>query len=240
MNPRLARSRPLLARLLLVSNMISFSPVERIRASKLFSAQGLTLVKLLLTVGIGILVLGTAAVVMTTHLRSTAAAERAQRVRDAANRLNYFLQVEAGEAASITAPASVVQAACTSAPGSQSLFTLNIPLPTGTLAAISTTGNANLATTPIHYYNSNGNLIRCGPAINQNGSLNLLATIVYSENVVASRTTLTLQSCDGTTTSSRAVAYRASFAEATASGAQSYQPPCEIARAKSFFVVDPP
>lgn len=213
----------------------------KIQSARALSSLAFTLVELLVTVALGSLVLGATVVVLTTHLRSTASAERAQRVRDAANRLNYFLQVEVGEAASITTNTSITQAACTSAPNSRSLFTLNIPLPAGTLAAISTTGNANLTTTPIHFYVSNNDLIRCGPAINQNGSLDLSgSTISYNQNVISSTTNLVLQACGSTTTNARAVAYRLSFGEASASGLQAYQPACEIARAKSFFVVDPP
>lgn len=186
--------------------------------------------------------LGATIAIITTHIRSAASSERAQRVRYNSNRLNYFLQVEAGEAVSI-ATAQTSSSQCAGAPAS--LFTLNIPLPSGTLAAISTTGNTQLTTTPIHYYISGGNLTRCGPTINRNGSLNLTPpsgsnSITYQEGVISSGTTLTLTTCQGVFTTSRALVYQASFSEATASGSASYQPPCEIARAKSFFVVDPP
>lgn len=186
--------------------------------------RGFTLAELMISLGLGLLVLGATAFVIISHIRSTAASERSQRVRDDANRLNYLLQVEAGEAARIRQ--SVVVSQCAAAPNS--LFTLDIPLPTGTAG-----DPANI--TSVHYYNKGSDFVRCGPSINQNGSLNFSGG--FQEGIVSSGTQLSLVTCQTVITNQRAVAYQASYAEA---GTTAFQPPCEVARAKSFFVADPP
>ncbi|MFN5162961.1 MAG: prepilin-type N-terminal cleavage/methylation domain-containing protein [Cyanobacteriota bacterium] len=192
--------------------------------------RGFTLVELLISLGIGLLVLGATAFVITSHIRSTAASERSQRVRDDANRLNYFLQVEAGEAARIRQNVAISQCSGAGIPSS-SLFTLDIPLPTGT-------AGDPTSIISVHYYNKGSDFARCGPSVNRNGSLNFSGG--FQERIVSSATRLDLKtnlidSCQGVITTSRAVAYQANYLQA---GAIAYQPPCEVARAKSFFVAD--
>lgn len=188
------------------------------------SPKGFTLIELMISLSLGLLVLGATTFVITTHIRSTAASERSQRVRDDANRLNYLLQVEAGEASRIRQNVAVTQ--CAGAPNS--LFTLDIPLPTGTAG-----DSANI--TSVHYYNKGSNFVRCGPSINRNGSLNFSGG--FLEGTVSSGTQLSLVTCQTVNTNQRAVAYQARYSEA---GTTAYQPPCEVARAKSFLVADPP
>jgi Tfp pilus assembly protein PilW len=196
--------------------------------------MGFSLIELMISLGLGLLVLGATAVVALSHVRSTIIAERSQRVRDDGNRLNYLLQVEAGEAARIRQNVSVIEPGCPLAPNS--LFTLDIPLSTGSAAQI--VNNVISNTTSIHYYNKNSNFMRCGPPINRNGSLNTGLGAV--EGVVSSGTALALVTCQGVTTDKRAVAYQATYSEAGAPGSgNAYQPPCEIARAKSFLIEDP-
>ncbi|MCS5700664.1 hypothetical protein NZK32_16605 [Cyanobium sp. FGCU-52] len=194
------------------------------RSESAKARSGFTLLELLVRVGLRTVIFAAAAALITSHIRSTTAAEIAQRVRDDANRLSYFIQTEANEAALVQTGQSL--AACSGATGS-SLFSLVIPRPDGVAG-----DGANVVRS--HYYLNGGNLWRCGPSINRNGSLNYDA---IESGILNSNTTVALVACQGITTVSpgRVVAYQVTFNDAPSG----FTPPCAVARAKSFFVVDP-
>ncbi|KEF41344.1 MAG: hypothetical protein ER33_11895 [Cyanobium sp. CACIAM 14] len=188
--------------------------------------QGFTLPELLVSAVIGLLLMGAVAGVITSHIRSTTIAELAQRVRDDSNRLNYLIQTEASEAATVGQGQTI--SGCTPAPGATtSIFNLNVPRPSGTAAA-----STNVST--IWYYASGGDLRRCGPPILRNGSLDHAATPV--DSIVSANTTLDVGvTCQSTTSGARQIAFQATFNDVPAG----YQPDCAIARARSFIVRDP-
>lgn len=194
------------------------------RASLKQCCSAFTLVELLVTAALGSIIFAAAATLITTHIRSTSAAEIAQRVRDDANRLSYFIQTEANEAALVETGQSL--AACSGATG-VSLFSLVIPRPDGVAG-----DPANIVRS--HYYVNGGNLWRCGPSINRNGSLDYAS---LQNSILNSSTTLALVTCQGITTTNqgRVVSYQTTFNDAPTG----FLPPCAIARAKSFFVIDP-
>ena len=187
---------------------------------------GFTLLEQQVTPVVAQLLMGAAAGVITAHIRTTAAAELTQRVRDDSNRLNYLIQTEASEAASMGQGQTI--AGCTPASGATtSIFNLNVPRPTGTAA-----DSTNIST--IWYYASGGDLRRCGPPILRNGSLDHTATPV--DSLVSANTVLDAAvTCQSTTSGPRQIAFRSTFNDVPAG----YQPDCAIARAKSFIVRDP-
>lgn len=198
------------------------------------ASSGFTILELILTSVIGCLLFVVMASVIVSHIRTTSRAELAQRVRDDANRINYFIQTEASESSSVD-PAPTAIACASSSAGGTPLFGLNVPI---------NTGESDLPTNVVRivYYTAGGNLRRCGPAINANGSLVYTGDPV--DGIVSTNTTLTVLSggttCQGSVTDTRQVAYRLLFNDVTISGVPAnFQPPCALARAKSFFVSDP-
>lgn len=199
------------------------------------SYSGFTLLELLIASVLGSLVFSTLASMIVAHIRSTSSSELAARVRNDANRIDYFIQTEASEAASIgTAAVSNCPA---SVAGGATLFNFNVPVDTGQADDLTNV-------VQIFYYTANGDLRRCGPPILGNGRLNYAGTPV--DSIVSTNTTVTLQivsngaQCGGAVLSNRQVPYRLVFSDLSVSGvAANYQPPCEIARAKSYFVTEP-
>lgn len=187
-----------------------------------------SLVELLIAVVAGVALVSSVSYGITTQLRSTQIAELAQRTRDDANRLNYLIQTEASEAVT-TAQGQTISNCASGANGKTSLFSLTIPRPTAQFDDLS-----NIAT--IYYYSdTNGgitDLRRCGPAILRNGSLSFSSNV---DGIVNANTALTLVTCQGTASSNREVAYQLQLNDL----AGGYRPPCAIARAKAFRVVDP-
>lgn len=191
--------------------------------------RGFSLVELLISVVAGASLISAIAYTIAGQLRTARTQEQTQRTRDDATRLNYLIQTEASEAYT-TATAVVISNCASPGNGKTALFSLTIPRPTSQFDDL-----ANVVT--IHYYSDTNagvtDLRRCGPAINQNGSLNF-ATMV--DGVVSANTSLSLVTCNGTSSSSREVAYQLQLNDVSGG----YRPPCSIARAKAFRVVDPP
>jgi len=90
-------------------------------------SRAFTLVELLITAAIGSIIFAAGAILVTTHIRSTTAAEVAQRVRDDSNRLSYFIQTEANE--SVLVRTGQARSGC--AVSGNSLFSFDIPRPDG-------------------------------------------------------------------------------------------------------------
>lgn len=198
------------------------------------SGAGFTLLELLISLALGSLIFSTLASMIVAHIRSTSVSELAAQVRNDSNRIDYFIQTEAAEAASI---GTAVIANCPAVGGGAALFNFNVPVNTGRADDLTNVVR-------IFYYTANGNLRRCGPPILANGRLNYTGAPV--DSIVSTNTTVTLQTvannaqCGGAVLTNRQVPYRLVFNDLTVSGtAANYQPPCEIARAKSYFVTEP-
>lgn len=206
---------------------LSLKSIQRRRLAALNQCtdpnSGFSLIELLITVAIGSLIFSAGATLVTSHIRSSTKAEIGQRIRDDSNRLGYFIQTEANESALVRTGQPLSGCSVSG----NSIFSFDIPLPTG-LAGDPT----NVVRT--YYYQNGSDLRRCGPSINRNGSLNY-ATI--QDYVLNTNTTLVLTPCNGISTANpgRAVAYQVTFNDAPGG----VTPPCSVARAKSFFVVDP-
>lgn len=212
-------------------------PARRLRAPgqswvsgrKPSSRRGFTLLELLIAVVLGSAVLSSVITVITGHVRGTRTQELAQRTRDDATRLNYLIQTEASEAFTTT-PGAVISNCAAAANGQTSLFGLTIPRPTAQFDDVN-----NVAV--IYYYSATNagstDLKRCGPPIRQNGSLDFGASPV--DGIVSANTTLSLVTCNGTSTSSREVAYQLQLNDVS----PPYTPACAIARARAFRVQDP-
>ncbi|WP_225867193.1 hypothetical protein [Cyanobium sp. PCC 7001] len=163
---------------------------------------------------------------MLNHMLSVRQVERGQRTREDANRFNYLVAVEAGEASDITYNTAL--AGC--ADSGTSLVSFVIPRPAGTYADATNVSR-------VFYYNQNGDIRRCGPPSNRNGVLNHGGANVTG--VVARRTTMAIVNAGGGCTeasTNRAVVYNLTFAN---SGGGDYSN-CQVARAKTVFICNPP
>lgn len=129
------------------------------------TSKGFTLVELLVTLSIGSLVLIATVFTLTSHFRTTALLEARNRLQDHWGRVNLLLEAEIAEADTITTDGTC--------DGVSSLLTLNIR----------STDEAN-STTAIRYaVNGNGDLVRCGPPVAANGSLDFAAATTTSRLV---------------------------------------------------------
>lgn len=220
-------------------------PAFRFRACQ-HPVAAFSLVELLISVVLGVALVSAVSYVITGQIRGTQDTERAQRTRDDATRLNYLIQTEASEAVQLVDPArsaDLVIAGCpayangdASPNGTTALFVLQIPLPAGNIDQ--RVADNIPPTAPIYYYARNGDLHRCGPAIQRNGSLDLSVSngaVALVPGVVSANTTLTLVTCNSTASSNREVGYQLQLNDVTGG----YRPPCAIARAKAFRVCDP-
>lgn len=132
--------------------------------------SGFTLVELLLVLALGGTVLGVAGAILLANIRSTIALEQNQQALNELARVSAFIEMEIGEAVAeesrpaISRGSNAIANPCNAA-GTEE-FTLNLPNPGGISRAIRyfTTGSGTTAT-----------LWRCGPPVNNNGSLNYTA-----------------------------------------------------------------
>jgi type II secretory pathway pseudopilin PulG len=192
------------------------------------SQLSFSLLELLISVVLGTALVSAVFYVITGQIRGASKEELAQRTRDDATRLNHLIQTEASEAVTTTQGQTISNCAA-AANGRTSLFALTIPRPTAQFDDLTNV-------TTIYYYSTTSSgitdLRRCGPAIQRNGSLDF-STMV--DGIVSANTGLNLVTCNSTTSSSREVAYQLQLNDVS----NGYSPPCAIARAKAFRVVDP-
>jgi hypothetical protein len=215
---------------------LRFEPKQPSASATLRHARaGFTIIELVVTSVLGSLLFAVLAPMIIAHIRSTSTSELGARVRNDDNRIDYFIQTEASEAASVEA--DPVGNCAAAAAGGATRFNLNVPRNTGRADDL-----ANVVR--IYYYTSSGNLRRCGPPINADGSLDYAAAAV--DSIVSTNTDLILQTvsdvahCSGAITDGRQVAYRLVYGDVNIAGrAAGYQPPCEVARTKSYFVQEP-
>jgi prepilin-type N-terminal cleavage/methylation domain-containing protein len=191
-------------------------------------SSGLTLVELLIALAIAGTLVVSAGSLMLSHMLSARQVERGQRNREDANRFNYLLSVEASESSGIRYGVALNGCSPDSGP---SLLALTVPKRSGQYA-----DSANNMT--IYYYNSGGDLKRCGPPVTRNGVLNE-ASASNVVGVVARKATMTVidsaGSC-GVVSDQKTVVYSLDFSE---SGDGRYAQ-CQIARARTVFVCNPP
>ncbi|MCP9926337.1 prepilin-type N-terminal cleavage/methylation domain-containing protein [Cyanobium sp. CH-040] len=135
-------------------------------------ADAFTLPELLVASLIAALIAVITAQVMISQLREEGRLEAAQRNREDFSRLNYLLQIEASEAEQIEVGAS--PPGCT-IPGG---FTLWIPRPDDVYGpSINRSG--------VQYVNSSGGIVRCGPRVFRNGTLDHPPLLVGSDGSVS-------------------------------------------------------
>lgn len=164
---------------------MAFSPLRRrprISDPTRFCGRGVagfTLIELMVSVSIGAMLVAGAAGALTAHIRSSSNLEFTQSVRNDLSRLTFLLETEVKEGSAISTGGAVDCAG-----GGTPLFTIAVP-------QLGSTGTT-LATSNIHYYaTGSGNtatLVRCGPPINNNGTLNFAGTRAASN--VSTNTTL--------------------------------------------------
>ncbi len=153
---------------------------------------GFTLVELMISVVIGALLIGGVATALIAHIRSTLNLEFSQQIQNDLSRLTFFLETEVREGSAISTTATTPVANCGAASGTTSLFTIIVP-------QLNAQG-FSLPTSTIDYYASGtGNtasLVRCGPPINNNGTLNFAGT--STATTISTNTTLTVTSSNST------------------------------------------
>lgn len=185
-------------------------------------SSGLTLVELLIALAIAGTALAIAGSVLVQHMRLVQAMELAQRQRDNATRLDYLIQIEAGEAAEIRYEQAM--AGCSS--GGVSVFSFLVPKNSG---GYQVSGNNSV----IHYYNSSsGDVRRCGPPVNDNGTLNHAANGMQ-DGIAVREASLVKDpgggDCPSQLSNSGEVVYRLSYASG-------YEPECSVAVAKTIYI----
>ena len=190
------------------------------------STTGIGLVELLVAMAVAGVVFAVAGNIMVSHMLSIRQVERGQRFREDANRFNYLLAVEAGEASELIYNSTVQ--GCTGA--GSALVELVVPRPTGVYADSSNVSR-------IYYYNQDGDIRRCGPPSNRNGVLaHGLANV---PGVVLRRAVLEVSGAGGLcdqVSDDHVFVYSLLFADA-AGGEYST---CQVARTKTVFVCNPP
>lgn len=198
--------------------MSSLKPRPACLRSGFAPERGFTLPELLVAVLVAGLVLAAAGGVIVQHMRMVRSLELAQRERDNSARLDYLIQIEAGEAKGVLKSSALD--GCKGSGGS-SVFTLLVPKDEGPYQSNDS---------KIHYYNDGqGNVRRCGPLVNANGTLNHQGPIqdgivIRDASIDASIT------CQGRQTSDDQLAYLLSYA------GNGYQPECSIAQAKTVYI----
>lgn len=183
------------------------------------SSRGITLVELLVGLVIAGLAATAAGSVMLAQIRSSASLELAQRQRDSASRLDYLIQIEAGEAASVVDNPSM-PGVCSG--GGTGLVAFRIPRDRGAYLDIT---NASF----VYYYNKDGDVWRCGPRVERSGILNHDESIPLEAGVAVRDASLEKVTCSGETTNAGQFVYRLVFPKG-------YQPGCSVARAKTLLI----
>ncbi|MFM7466059.1 MAG: type II secretion system protein J [Cyanobium sp.] len=151
-----------------------------------------TLVELLLGAAFGVILLAGLMMMATSLLRAGVRDDNQQSAQDAWARVNQFLNIEVGEAGRLyqgtteVSPIVLDQApSCSGANRDAGSGSFAIRVPNSDPAQ-------NSAYATITYYMSGGHLMRCGPPVLANGSLNFSAS--SSEAILSYNTCLELDS----------------------------------------------
>lgn len=182
-------------------------------------SEGLTLVELLVGIAISGVIATAAGVVLLQQVRSSATFELAQRQRDNSSRLDYLIQIEAGEASSIS-PDLALPASCSG--GGTALVAYKIPRNQGQYLDL---GNASF----VYYYNQTGNVWRCGPPVKRSDVLDHDPAKSLQAGIAVRGASLEDVNCNGFVTDDSQFAYRLTFPNGYASS-------CSVARAKTLLM----
>lgn len=229
-----------LGRSFMIPAIRSFSP----RAEQRCAQDGYSLVELLIALLVTSIIVGAAGFVLTEFLGSSRKIEVAQRVREAANRLNYLVQIEAGEASSIntawTTPVyngATLSACAFSAGVDTPLFSLVIPEKKGAYGV-------GALSSPVYYYLKAGNLRRCGPQVEPNGILKQSPDgganpPQYVDGIVIRDASISVvnsanPACGNSITGAKTLVYTLAFPGV------GWTPTCTVARAKTVYVCNNP
>lgn len=200
--------------------------------------RGFTLAEILVAAVIGAIVMMALSSTMLQYFAQSERLKLSQYFKEEASRFNYLLQIEAGESSVIVAsPTESLPSSC-AASGSKSptamYLRMDIPRPFGAYADA-----ANVSS--IYYYLQDGNINRCGPPFEQNGTIDhgsfgspsspVSGVVVRdaSMNIFSGAAT-----CNSQATGGRQVVYSLVFSD----NKINYQAPCAVARAKTFLVRD--
>ncbi|WP_255024335.1 prepilin-type N-terminal cleavage/methylation domain-containing protein [Cyanobium sp. T1G-Tous] len=182
---------------------------------------GFTLVELLVGLVIAGVVASAAGAVMVAQIQSSAKLELAQRQRDNSSRLDYLIQIEAGEAASVIVDPSI-PASCSSTGVATGVAGFRIPRDRGQYL--------NAANTSfVYYYNKGSDVWRCGPPVKRSGVLNHDSSVLPEAGVAVRDARLEKVNCSGQVTNEGQFVYRLVFPTG-------YQPACSVARAKTLQI----
>lgn len=183
--------------------------------------RGFTLVELLVSTLIGALMLLAGTYLAVSHVRTTGRQAVAHRLQTDFGRLSHLIETEVDEGSALAYGQAT--AGCTNN-GVASVFSITVPV----LLAAETTAASAVRT--IYYYNFDGNLRRCGPAINADGTLNTAAT---GDGIVITNATLNVQN-----TNARQMEYRVQLTDPTSGAAfdSAVTPGLLFARTKSFQI----
>ncbi len=132
--------------------------------------SGFTLVELLIVLALGGTVLGVAGTVLLQNIRSSISIEQNQQALNELGRIAAFIELEVAEAGATATTNAIrrgVANPCNAA-GATEVFTLSVPI-------------SDTTARPIQYYTTGSGadtvLWRCGPPVNNNGTLNLGANV---------------------------------------------------------------
>lgn len=188
-------------------------------SSKGSGTEGLTLVEILVGLSIACLAATAAGFALLEHVRSSASLELAQRQRDNSSRLDYLIQIEAAEAASILRN-PLLPPGCSG--GGTALIAYKIPRNQGEYLDQS---NASF----VYYYNQVGDVWRCGPPVKRSGVLNHDPTQPLQAGIAVRGAILEDVNCNGYLTDARQFAYQLSFPNG-------FRSSCSVARAKTLLI----
>ena len=195
---------------------------EWLHQAGLRDSRGFTLAELLIALAVSGMVLAVAGSALVQHMRLVQTIELAQRQRDNATRLDYLIQIEAGEASKILYGQTMTGCSSEGA----SVFSFLIPKNSG---GYQVPGNESV----IHYYNSaSGDVRRCGPPVNDNGTLDHASS--GKQDGIAVRDAVLLRDpggddCPDQVSDSGEFVYRLTYASG-------YVPGCSVAIAKTIYI----
>lgn len=178
---------------------------------------GFTLVELLAGLVVAGVVASAAGAVMIAQIQSSAKLELAQRQRDNSSRLDYLMQIEAGEASSVIETPTLPD----DCPGT-GVAAFRIPRDSGQYL------DANNASI-VYYSNQGSDLWRCGPPVKRSGVLDHDANISIQAGIAVRDAQLEKVDCSGQVTNEGQLVYRLVFPAG-------YQPACTVARAKTLLI----
>lgn len=127
------------------------------------SGKGFTLVELLITISIGLVVVGTLGSLLVSEIRTGINQELSQRSKEDFTRITALIDADISEGSQLAFPGNLN--GCSGAAGT-SLVSISVPY------GFDATNNRPNTSTIVYFAKSDGTLSRCGPLFQANGSLN--------------------------------------------------------------------